>query len=110
MDSCNNDISKSSTEKKNKYERCGYSLFTNCSFDKKNNKLDYYRGKDCLKKFCKDLRKQARSKIYFEKKEMVKLTPEEEFSHCIDDKCIICKKPFYEDDKNNHIKVRDHCS
>ena len=30
----------------------GYSLFTHCSFDKTKNKLDYYRGEDCMKKFC----------------------------------------------------------
>ena len=35
---------------------------------KKNHKLDYYRGKNYLKRFCQDLRKQARSIIDFEKK------------------------------------------
>ena len=35
MDTCANDPSKSSTEKKNELEMCGYSLFTDCSFDKK---------------------------------------------------------------------------
>ena len=35
MDTCVNDPNKSSTEKKNKHEICGYSLFTDCSFDKK---------------------------------------------------------------------------
>ena len=54
MDTCTNDPSKSSTKMKNKHEMCGYSLFIDCSFDEKNNKLDYYRGKDCLKKFCQD--------------------------------------------------------
>ena len=68
MNTCSNNPSKSSTEKKNKHEMCGYSLFTDCSFDEKNNKLDYYRGKDCLKRFCQDLRKQARPVIDFEKK------------------------------------------
>ena len=55
MDTCANDPCKSSTEKKNKHEIYGYSLFTDCSFDKKN-KLDYYRGKDSLKIFCQDLK------------------------------------------------------
>ena len=35
------------------------------------------------------------------------LTPEEEFSFHMADKCYICNKPFYKDKKN--IKVRDHC-
>ena len=70
--------------------------------------MDYYRGKDSLKKFCQDLKKQARSIIDFEKKEM-NLTPEEEFKNDMADKCYICNKPFYKDKKNSYIKVRDHC-
>ena len=52
MDTCANDwiINR---KKKNEHEMCGYSLFTDCLFDKKNNKLDYYRGKDSLKRFVK---------------------------------------------------------
>ena len=34
-DTCANNSSKSSTEKKNKHEMCRYSLFTDCSFDEK---------------------------------------------------------------------------
>ena len=49
-----------STTKINKHEICGYSLITNCSFDEKNNEIDNYRGKDSLKMFCQDLKKQAK--------------------------------------------------
>ena len=35
MNTCSNDPNKSSTEKKNKHKMCGYSLFTDCSFDEK---------------------------------------------------------------------------
>ena len=41
MDTCNNDPDKSSTTKLNKHEMCGYSLVTRCSFDEKNNAIDY---------------------------------------------------------------------
>ena len=51
MNTCSNDPSKSSTGKLNKHEICGYSIFTSCSFNEKNNKLDYYRGKDYVKRF-----------------------------------------------------------
>ena len=40
MHSCQNNLEKSYTEKKTKHTPSGYSLFTNCSFDEKNNKLD----------------------------------------------------------------------
>ena len=48
----------SSTTKINKHTPSGYSIFTHCSFDESKNKLNYYRGDDCMKKFCKDLRIQ----------------------------------------------------
>ena len=45
----NNDIEEPHTEKKVKHEPSGWPVFTRCSFDKKENKLNYYRGKDLLK-------------------------------------------------------------
>ena len=38
------------------------------------NKLDYYRGKNCMKNFCLDLREHATKIINYEKKEMIPLT------------------------------------
>ena len=61
MDTCTNNPDKSSTTQLNKHEMYGYSFVTHCSFDEKNNAIDYYRGKDCLEKFCQDLKKQAKS-------------------------------------------------
>ena len=49
-----NESSTSSTTKINKHIPSGYSIFTHCSFDKSKNKLNYYRVKDCMKKFSKD--------------------------------------------------------
>ena len=43
---------KSYTVKKAIHERSAWAMFTSCSFDKKENKLDYYRGKDCFEKSC----------------------------------------------------------
>ena len=41
-------------------------------------KLDYYRGKDCTKTFCKDLKEYATKIINYEKKKkMITLTNEE---------------------------------
>ena len=55
MHSCWNNPEKSYTEKKTKLTPSGYSLFTNCSFDATKSKLDCYKEKDCMEKFCKDL-------------------------------------------------------
>ena len=46
---CQNNTRESSTTEINKHTPSGYSLFTHCSFDKTKNKLDHYRGKDCMK-------------------------------------------------------------
>ena len=68
MSAYHNNPEKSSTTKMNEYTLSGYSLFTHCSFNKTNNKLDCYRGKDCMEKFCKDLKEHASKIINYEKK------------------------------------------
>ena len=56
------------------------------------NKLDYYRGKNCMKNFCLDLIEHATKLINYEKKEMVPLTKEEKRAHRIQRRCYICRK------------------
>ena len=63
-----NNPNKSSTTKINKHTPSGYSLFTHCSFDRAKSKLDYYKGKSCMKKFCLDLKGHATKIIHYEKK------------------------------------------
>ena len=77
MSSCINNPNESSTTEINKHMPSGYSIFTHCSFDQTKNKLNHYRGKDCMKKFCKDLREHATKIINYEKKKMTPLTKEE---------------------------------
>ena len=42
----------------NKYASSGYSLFQ-CSFDLTKIKLHYYRGKNCMNNFCKEIKEYA---------------------------------------------------
>ena len=51
MNTCQINPNKSSTTKINKHTPSGYSIFTHCSFDESKNKINYYRGDDCMKKF-----------------------------------------------------------
>ena len=76
MSTCHNNLKKSSTTKINKHTSSGYSLFTHCSFDTTKNKFDYYRGKNCMKNLCLNLREHATKLINYEKKEMIPLTKE----------------------------------
>ena len=108
MSTCYNNLEKSSTTKINKYAPSGYSIFTHCSFDKLKNKLNYYRGEDCMKKFCKDLREHATKIINYEKKDMIPLTKKEEENYNDQKVCYICKKEFDKSDKRHH-KVKNHC-
>ena len=55
-------------KKKTMHTSSGYSMFQHCSFDPTKSKLDCYRGKDCMEKFCKDLRQHATRIINYEKK------------------------------------------
>ena len=109
---CYNNPKESSTTEINKHTPSGYSLFTHCPFDKTKNNLNYYRGEDCMKKFCKDLREHATKIINYEKKDMIPLTKKEEKHHNKQKVCYICKKEFinYEDDNDKkYYKVKDHC-
>ena len=98
MSTCQNDPNKLSTTKINKHTPSGYSIFTNCSFDESKNKISYYRGNDCMKKFCKDLREHSTRIINYEKKKMIALTAEEKIHYNKQKVCYICKKEF---DNNN---------
>ena len=101
---CQNNPELSSTTKINQHIPSEYSIYTNCSFDKANNKLSYCRGEDCMKRFCKDLKDHATKIIDFEKKTMIPLTKEENDNYNKENTCYICKKDF-----NNDDKVRNHC-
>ena len=114
INACQNNPEKSYSEKKAKHIPSGYSLINCRSFDNTKNKSSYYRGKDCMKIFCKDLRDQAMKIINYEKKEMIPLTDEEKESYENQDVCHICEKEFCTNKNNkkefkSYCKVRDHC-
>ena len=89
MSTCINNPNESSTTEINKHTPSGYSIFTSCSFDESKNKINYYRGDDCMKKFCKDLREHAMKIINYEKKRMVPLTTKEEICYNKQNICYI---------------------
>ena len=82
-----------------------------------NRKINYYRHKDCIKKFCKDLEEPATRIINYEKKKTISLTTEEKINYNNQQICYICKKEFNTIDttksssleRKKNYKVRDHC-
>ena len=105
INSCSNNPDKAYTEKKAMHKPSGYSIVTCCSFDKASNEQKYYRGKDCIKKYCKDLKEQAMKIMNYEMKEMIPLTWEEEESYKNQKDCHICKKEFCIENRKSGISV-----
>ena len=75
--SCQNNPKNSYTEKKVKHKPSGYAWCSICSFDKTKNRRYFYRGKDCIERFCKDLKELGTEIINFEEKELILLTKKE---------------------------------
>ena len=70
-----NNLEKSYTVKKAKHpytvkkaKPSGWAMFTKCSFDEQENKLDYYRRKVCIEKLCTKLKECAMKLVNLEKK------------------------------------------
>ena len=112
--SCQNNPNESYTERKAIHEPCGYALTLVSSFDSKQNKRSFYRGKDCIKRFCSDLKELGTKIINYEQKEMIPLTDNENKYYEEQKECYICQKEFCYD-KNQKMKfklyrkVRDLC-
>ena len=99
---------KSYTEKKTKHEPFGCAMLTKYSFDKTEDKFNYYRGRDCIEKLCKTLKEHAMIIINYKKKEMISLTGAENRSYEEQEVSHVCKKKFcvYEHDENYKNKKK----
>ena len=106
---CNKNPNMSYTTAKALHKPSGYSLLTSCSFDKSENKQTYYRVRDCMKKFCDDLKEHVTRITNYEMKPMDPLTEEEKESYKNQKLCHICEKEFCIDNNKEMRKIRDHC-
>ena len=75
--SCQNNPENSYTHRKAKHKPSGYSLSLICSFDETKNRHKFYRRKDCIKRFCIDLKELATEITNSEEKEMTLLKDKE---------------------------------
>ena len=92
--SCQNNPNESYTERKAIHEPCGYALTLVSSFDSKQNKRSFYRGKDCIKRFCSDLKELGTKIINYEEKEMIPLTDNENRTYKKQKNVTYVKKVF----------------
>ena len=68
--------------------------------------LDCYIGKDCMQKFCNNLKEHATKIINYEKQEMIPLSDKENKSYEKQNVCYICKKGFSIDDDNKVTLIK----
>ena len=85
-----------------------------CSFNAEENRHKFYRGRDCIETFCKDLKELATEIINYEEKEIIPLTDNRNRFYEEQKECHICKKEFCYDKNGEkkfklYQKVRDHC-
>ena len=101
---CQNNPNESYTERKALHEPSGYALTLVSSFDSKQNKRSFYRGKDYVKRFCVDLIELGTKIVNYEQKEMMPLTDRENKFYKEQEKCHICKKEScYDKNEKNEI-------
>ena len=105
VQSCQNNPEKSYTEKKATHELSGGAMFIKCSFDEKENKLDYYREKDCIEK----LKERVMKISYYKKKKKWCHYQAKLLSFMKNKKYVIYVKRGFRDNDKNKKKVRDHC-
>ena len=81
---------------------------------KKKSRRKFYRRKDCIKRFCNDLKELVTEIINYKEEEMTTLTSDEVTLYESQKVCHICKGAFcYDTNKKSEFKlyhkVRDHC-
>ena len=96
------------------HEPSGYALSSISSFDSKESKRNFYRGRDCIKRFHSDLKELPMGIINYEGKELIPLTDNKNKFYEEQEKCHICQKEFcYDKNEKKKFKIyqkfRDHC-
>ena len=90
-----NNPNESYTERKAKHEPSGYALRLSSSFNSKEYKHNFYRAKDCIKRFCSDLKEFGTKIIYYEEKEIIPLADNENRSYEKQRKCHVRQKGLF---------------
>ena len=84
---------------------CGYALSLVCSFGKTKNKHNFYKRRDCITRFCGDLKELGTKTVNYEEKEMIPLTDKKNKFYEEQEKCHICQKEFcYDKMKKRNLK------
>ena len=96
----NNNPQESYTKRTAIHKIYGYSLNLVRSYDSNKNIYSFYRGTDCAKKLCKDLKNQAMEIINFKEKKIIPLTDDETKYYEKRKYCHICKRKSFTDEND----------
>ena len=104
--SCQNNPKNSYTERKAKHKPSGYSLSLICSFDETKKRRKFYRRRDCIPHFCRDLKELVIEIINYKEEEMTTLTSDEVTLYVSQKVYRICKGGFcYDKNKKQEFKL-----
>ena len=99
------DPSEPYTKEVNQHIPSGFCVYSKFAYGEVENPLEFYRGEDCVEKFCNHIEEEAKRLCHmFAEKPMDPLTNEQWKRYKRASKCHICYKPFAGDKK-----VSDHC-
>ena len=90
---------------KAKHKPSGYSWSLICSFDATKSRHNFYREKDCIERFCKDVKELAIEISNYRKKEMIPLIDESIKLYKRQKGCRICKKEFCYGENDKKINL-----
>ena len=101
-----NNSENSYTQRKAKHKPSGYSLSLICSFDETKKRRKFYRRRDCIPHFCRDLKELVIEIINYKEEEMTTLTSNEVTLYASQKVCHICKGGFcYDKNKKEEFKL-----
>ena len=92
--SCQNNTNKSYTKGKAIHEPFGYAINLATLFDSEQNEQSFYRGRDCIERFCCKLKELGTRVFNYGQREMIRLTNNENKYYEDQKKCYICNKKF----------------
>ncbi|XP_050528208.1 uncharacterized protein LOC126898309 [Daktulosphaira vitifoliae] len=103
---CDPNPAQSFSNKISIHEPHSFSYFIKCSYDENLDRMELYRGENCVKVFIEKLREDINriSDIYSNSVSMMPLTLKQEHDHYLATVCHICGGEL-----RYHDKVFDHC-
>ena len=103
---CQSNLESSYTQRKATHKPSGYSLSLICSFDETKKRRKFYRRRDCIPHFCRDLKELVIEIINYKEEEMTTLTSDEVTLYASQKVYRICKGGFcYDKNKKQEFKL-----